>query len=80
MDIKKYKAKPITIEAVQITEENAAEIAEWCGGTYELTYWIKVPTMHGIATAVVGQYVAKGTHDFYPLDPDALEARWEEVE
>lgn len=35
MKTEKYARKPFIIEAVQVTEENMAEVAKWCGGTIE---------------------------------------------
>lgn len=32
MIIKKYTAKPVVVEAVQITEDNMADVAKWCKG------------------------------------------------
>ena len=35
--IKRYKHKPLFVEAVQVTRDNMAEVAEWCGGTLQVT-------------------------------------------
>lgn len=32
LSTKKYVRRPLHVEAVQITEENRAEVAKWCGG------------------------------------------------
>lgn len=32
MEIKKLKRKPFDVDAVQVTEENMREVAEWCNG------------------------------------------------
>lgn len=32
MDTKKYERKPFYIDAVQVTDENIQEVAEWCHG------------------------------------------------
>jgi len=32
MDVQKYARNPLTVEAVQVTEENVYEVAKWCGG------------------------------------------------
>lgn len=33
LTIEKYIRKPFLIDAVQVTKENMAAVAEWCGGT-----------------------------------------------
>jgi hypothetical protein len=33
MDTKIYNRKPLTVEAVQITDDNIYEVAKWCGGS-----------------------------------------------
>lgn len=35
LEIKRYTHIPLTVEAVQITSENMAAVAEWCGGTIQ---------------------------------------------
>lgn len=80
MIVKKYRAKPCDIEAVQVTDDNMEDVANWCGGAFEKPYWIRVPTVHGYVPCAVGDWVAKGTHDFYPIDAEAFAERWEEVE
>lgn len=32
IQVKKYTAKPVVVEAVQVTSENMAEVAKWCKG------------------------------------------------
>lgn len=36
LDIKTYSRRVFTVEAVQVTEENIEEVAEWCGGTIKV--------------------------------------------
>lgn len=79
MEIRKYRAKPAEIEAVQVTEQNIIEVAKWCRGPVILPYWVNVPTAHGLAECRVGDWVAKGPIDFYPIRADAFAERWEEV-
>lgn len=80
MEVKRYRSKPAEIEAVQVTEENIIQIAEWCNGTAVQPYWVKVPTLHGFTSAKPGDWVAKGSQDFYPIDAQAFADRWEEIE
>ena len=32
MSVKKYRKKPVEIEAMRLTDENVGAVAEWCGG------------------------------------------------
>lgn len=34
---KRFQRKPFYVEAIQVTEENMAEVAEWCGGPIKHT-------------------------------------------
>ena len=33
MDMKKYFRRPFDVNAVEVTPDNAQEVADWCGGT-----------------------------------------------
>lgn len=54
--IEKYNRKPFTVEAVQVTVDNMAEVAEWCGGEViveqndgRLSQYIYVPVNKAIS-------------------------------
>lgn len=91
MDIKQYDRKPFTVDAVQVTPQNVAEVAEWVGGEV-----VTVPTrMVGTTvdmpavkvpgkgekgkdeTAQVGSYIVgrKGSFRVYKIQ--AFEATFE---
>ena len=36
LDLKKYKRKELIVSAVEITDENMEEVAEWCRGRIQL--------------------------------------------
>jgi hypothetical protein len=64
--IKRYSTTPIIVEAVQVTDQNMAEVAKWCGGeesneqTSDGVYnFIKIPTLNGMQQAFVDYYVVK---------------------
>lgn len=85
--MKKYKKKPVIIEAIQFNGWNFGEIYDWMRGAsngiypsmYEETMVIK--TLEGDMTASVGDYIIKGVNgEFYPCKPDIFEQTYEEVE
>ena len=82
--IKKYRKKPVEIEAVQWTGKNFEEIIAmdtekrflW---TYSEKY-ILIYTLEGTMQASVGDYIIKGVQgEFYPCKPDIFEQTYDEV-
>jgi hypothetical protein len=53
MDIKKYDRKPFTVEAVQVTPQNAEKVAEWCGGRVEMVSTPMMGTRMDLPAVVV---------------------------
>lgn len=88
--MKKYRKKPVVIEAIQFvdTTERIGEIQEFMGGiTIRVDYAdknnpiIKIETLEGVMAASEGDYIIKGVHgEFYPCKPDIFEKTYEEVE
>jgi len=74
-----YTKKPVTIEARELTELNANEIATWCNGytdTNDLTaeVAVEIPTLEGTMIARVGDYLIKGVKgEFYPCKPNIFD-------
>lgn len=84
--IKKYRKKPVVIEAMQLragmTDKEAGKVAKWCGGSlFASNQWhIVIHTLEGDMTANQGDYIIKGVQgEFYPCKPDIFEATYEEV-
>ena len=89
----KYRKKPVVIEAMRLTETNAAEVKRWVesfyrgrvlmrggpgGGSRGATLIIK--TLEGDHAASVGDQVIRGVQDeAYPCKPDIFEATYEAV-
>jgi hypothetical protein len=78
------------IEAVKITEENATDVALWCGGVvnYDMDKAqagykkaiknLSFPTMTGVRIAVLDEYLVKNERGkFYTLKPHEFEKKWE---
>ena len=88
--IKKYRKKPVVIEAVQWTGSNMREIAEFAGEAAHITTNYKLPaqvrhkleiaTLEGDHRANIGDYIIKGVAgEFYPCKPEIFEQTYEEV-
>lgn len=85
MPPKHYRAKPITVEAVEWTGDNITEVAAFIGaGNYEHEPFednkLTVVTHNGTVTVNVGDYVMKdNTGGPYPCVPQVFHQRWEEA-
>ena len=93
--IKKYRKKPVIIEAIQLRKDNAVEVDKFCGNDIEFeindTAWeagvappcvesAKIMTLEGVMIASLGDYIIKGVNgEFYPCKPDIFEKTYEEV-
>ncbi len=83
--IKKFRKKPVVIEAVQWTGVNKTEIEdfthlhlEYC--TDLTVQCIVIPTLEGEHAATAGDYIIKGVQgEFYPCKPDTFEQTYDEV-
>ena len=82
----KYRKKPVEIEAIQWTGDNATEIAKFTstGNRYveidELNKVVRIETLEGVMTASLNDYIIRGVHgEFYPCKPDIFELTYEVV-
>jgi hypothetical protein len=83
----KYRKKPVVIEAMQWTGDNATEIAEFTKGSGryieidENAKAIRIETLEGTMSANLNDYIIKGVKgEFYPCKPDIFEETYESVE
>ena len=85
---KQYRKKPVVIEAMQVTNTSAGDVAAWCGGRlrYEakpsdrgdVAEWIDIPTLEGVIRANRGDYVIRGVKgEFYLCKPDIFDATYD---
>jgi hypothetical protein len=86
--IQKYQKKPVTIEAIQYTEENLPIIKEWLGENLaQLSseeryrtperHWIII-TLEGDMKITEGDFIIKGVKgEFYPCKPDIFYATYD---
>lgn len=91
MTVKRYRKKPVEIDAVQYTGHNSDEIRDLVGedliyssagmigttGAKEL----HIRTLEGDMHVSQNDWVIKGVKgEFYPVKPDIFEASYDEVE
>ena len=87
--IKKYRKKPLTIEAIQFADNADCILAIhkfiW-QETTRVNYedkdnpYIKIETLEGTIRAAVGDYIIKGVNgEFYPCKPNIFAKTYEEV-
>ena len=82
--IKKYRKKPVVIEAIQWTGNNHIEVAEFMFGANVYINiqkgYVEIETLEGKMFAEVNDYIIKGVKgEFYPCKPDIFEQTYEEV-
>lgn len=82
---KKFRKKPVVIEAIQWDGNNEVEIALFMDKTFRKhpknVYQLQIPTLEGLMMANIGDYIIKGVKgEFYPCKPDIFEQTYELVE
>lgn len=80
--MKRYRKKPVVIEAVQMTEDNINSVEDWCGGLIvdgDFGAHMLIDTLEGIMRADISDYIIRGVKgEFYPCKPDVFTATYEE--
>ena len=86
--MKKYRKKPVVIEAVQYLggKKNAEEILNWINEAAFLAHQssingnINITTIEGVMSASIDDWIIKGVKgDFYPCKPDIFDLTYEIV-
>lgn len=79
--IKKYRKKPVTIEAIQWLGTNLSEIDDFVGRSIaNKGTTLVIHTLEGDMEASIGDYIIKGVNgEFYPCKPDIFDKTYEEV-
>lgn len=94
MEAKKYRKKPVVIEAIQWNGRNLSEVKEFVGEAMErkIGRWIETKKMDGVMTeeiiihtlegdmrADLNDFIIKGVNgEFYPCKPNIFSATYEE--
>ena len=78
---KKYRKKPVVIEAIQWASNNLSEIDNFIGRTVDnKETTLVIHTLEGDMEASIGDYIIKGVNgEFYPCKPDIFDKTYEEV-
>lgn len=85
----RYTKRPVTVEAMQLTDTNALEVFSWIKkngarpsinrrqfGGYEGSH-ITIPTLEGPMLANPGDWIIQGIQgEFYPCKPDIFNATY----
>ena len=82
MTVKLYRAKPVTIEAIEWTGDNWEEIKAWTNGLSHMTNnKLYIETIEGTSPATVGDFIARGTQgEFYPIKPRVMTDKYDRVD
>ena len=78
---KKYRKKPVVIEAIQWTSDNLSEIDKFTQGKVKNHESVLIiPTLEGEMYASLSDYIIKGVNgEFYPCKHDIFDKTYEEV-
>ena len=75
--MQKYRKKPVVIEAVELTVENAVDLIREHGFTWG-DCGLQIDTLEGVMQATYGDYIIKGVQGgFYPCKPDIFHATYD---
>lgn len=84
--MRKFRKKPVVIEAEQLTIFNIVELEHWCRGSIKGISLsldervIDIQTLEGEMRVNMGDWIIKGIKgEFYPCKPDIFEATYEEA-
>ena len=79
--VKKYRKKPVTIEAIQWNGENLSEIDEFTEGKVKNHESVLIiTTLEWDMYASLSDYIIKGVNgEFYPCKPDIFAKTYDEV-
>ncbi|HEY0108084.1 MAG TPA: hypothetical protein VGB67_00565 [Fibrella sp.] len=82
--IKKYRKKPIVIEAMHVLGgDRISDVRDFCPKLYAnegAASGMYIETLEGDMQVTAGDYIIKGIQgEFYPCKPDIFEATYEEV-
>ena len=86
MNIRRYRKKPVVIEAARIDSsdyDGMCEIIAWCGGRAvdEAGAVIAIDTLEGPHLAQPGDYIIRGVKgEFYACKPDIFSLSYEDAD
>jgi len=81
---KRFRKKPVVIEAMLLTQQSIRDVMEWCGGTYwsrppmRAITGVTIKTLEGDMSASFGDWIIRGVQgEFSPCKPEIFEATYE---
>src|SRR5574343_141240 len=84
--VRRFRKKPVVIEAAQLTIENFEDVRRWCGGTtwsrppMRAVTGISIATLEGKMDAEFGDVIIKGVKgEFYPCKPDIFDRTYDDA-
>lgn len=79
--MRKYRKKPVVIEAEQVTQENVMALARMVGARMIIKGPpIPIRTLEGVMMANAGDWIIKGVAgEYYPCKPEIFEATYEAI-
>lgn len=87
--VKKFRKRPVVIEAVQFTYENMDEVHEWAwkqsagvakNVDTDGSPLLLIHTLEGVMQCEIGDYVIKGVNgEIYPCKPDIFKKTYDSV-
>lgn len=81
LETRRFRKRPVEIEAVQLTEGNIIDVAQWCGGHSSSPSRLTIPTLEGAMTAIDGDWVIRGVQgEFYSCRADIFRATYGTVD
>jgi hypothetical protein len=78
--MKKFRKKPVIIEAIQLTPLNIEDVEEFVGGDLgkDSKGNTVIATLEGAMICSMGDWIIKGVKgEFYPCKPDIFELTYE---
>jgi len=81
---KKYRKKPVTIEAMELRHDLQRPCIDWMTnngtGAVASPTGIAIPTLEGVMQASFGDFIIRGVKgEFYACKPDIFAATYEEA-
>ena len=85
MMTRKFRKKPVVIEAVQYNGKNGLKLLSWAGMVEMeedfLGEFVEIHTLEGVMKCSKGDWLIKGVQgEFYPIKDDIFKQTYEAVE
>lgn len=92
--VRKFRKKPVVIDAIKWTGDNLQQVIEFTGQHVSASHWkwdeyvdivekngLKIFTLEGSHMASIGDWIIKGVKgECYPCKPDIFDMTYEEAE